>query len=77
MYLKCHCVYCKIKLQNIFKFLQLSGCQRTICFLSVAHAQHRQKLNYAESFFFMFVSNLRVKSPTKQIIENNIFEGMT
>jgi len=45
----------KKKIQTI-----LRGCQRTICFISLAHAQHRQNV-FAQNRFSMFLSNLRVK----------------
>jgi len=30
------------------------GCQRTICFLSLAHAQHRQNAFAQNRFFYVF-----------------------
>jgi len=44
--------------------------------LSGPRATYTKRIN-AESFFFMFLSNLRVKSPITKKMENNIFEGMT
>lgn len=49
----------------------------SLCFLFPAHAQHIDKTYYyAESFFFLFSSNLEVKSLVKKIIGSNIFKGM-
>jgi len=62
---------------NIDDIENAGGCQRTICFFSLAHAQHRQNTLTQNHFFFMFISSLRVKLPITKKIENNIFEGMT
>ena len=52
--------------------INLRGCQRTTCFLSPYHAQHRQN----GIIFSMFLSNLRIKFLITKKVENNIFEGM-
>jgi len=51
-------------------------CQHIVSILSLAHVQHRQDaFMFEKSFFFMYLSNLKVKSSITKIIENNIFEG--
>jgi len=52
----------------------LRGFQHTVCFLSLAHPQHRQNA-FAQNYFFIVLSNLRVKSIITKMIENNIFES--
>jgi len=57
--------------------MELKGCQCIICLLSLANAQHRQNTFMQNHFFFMFLNNLRVKSPIKKKIKNHIFEGIS
>lgn len=54
----------------------LRVCQCTVCSLSLVHEQHRQNEFRQNHFFFMFFSNLRVKSSiTKTISREYFFEG--
>jgi len=55
----------KINSNNI-KFDWLRGYQRTVSFLSLAHAQHRQNA-FTPNNFFLFLSNLRVTYHYKNI----------
>jgi len=38
----------------MYMYVYLRGCQRTICFLSVAHEQHRQNAFMQNRFFYVF-----------------------
>jgi len=67
--------YNGISTYNLIKF-NLRGCQRTICFLYLAHVQHRQNA-FTQYHFFMFLSNLRVKLNITKKIKNIIFERIT